>query len=274
MMRKALIVLMALAGLSACDSAAPEPEAEPSPTQTTSSTVLPAPTAPRPHVGRCYAFTYDDAVASTTDVKPTSCKHDHTAVTYYVGTVDAVVDGHLLAIDSRRVREEIATRCPQRLARYLGGSKEDQRLSMFRAVWFSPTIEQSDDGQDWYRCDVIALARDEELAPLGRHLDGVLEGEGAADRYGMCGTSDPEKKSFQRVICSADHAWRAIATVDAKGRHYPGARRLRADGKSACEDPARAVAPDPLTVTWSYEPPTREQWGAGQHYGICWVPAA
>jgi hypothetical protein len=40
-----------------------------------------------------------------------------------------------------------------------------------------------------------------------------------------------------------------------------------------CGDVARARAADPLDFTWSQEVPTREQWDAGQHYGICWVPA-
>lgn len=274
-MRRTLIVLLAMVTVSACDSSAPVPTTAPTPTPTTStssSTVAPATKAPRPARNLCYEFTYADAVAPTTDVEATSCQDEHTARTFYVGTIDAVVDGHLLAVDSRLVRDDIAAQCPRRLGRYLGGSDEDRRLSMLRAVWFSPTIEESDEGQNWYRCDVIALAGDEVLAPLRGRLKGVLDREGTADRYGMCGTSDPENEDFERVICSAEHSWQAIATIDAKGEDYPGVAQLRSDGKTACEDPARAVAPDPLTVTWSYEPPTRQQWRAGQHYGICWVP--
>jgi hypothetical protein len=277
-MRRTLLVLVAMATLSStvagCDSGGPKPTADPTPTTTPSSTVAPATKAPRPVKNLCYAFSYVDAVASTTDVEPTSCKDDHTSRTFNVGTIDAVVDGHLLAVDSRQVRDEIAAQCPRRLGRFLGGSEEDRRLSMLRAVWFSPTIEESDAGQNWYRCDVIALAGDEELDPLGGRLKGVLDRAGAVDRYGMCGTADPEQSDFQRVICSAEHTWQAIATIDAKGQDYPGVARLRADGKPACEDPARVVAPDPLTVTWSYEPPTRDQWKSGQHYGICWAPAS
>ena len=274
LMRRTLFVVLALVSLSACDSGDPEPTADPTPTLSNPATVAPATAAPRPKTERCYAFTYDDAVASTTEVEASSCKKKHTAVTFYVGTVDAIVDGHLLAIDSEQVRADIAAQCPGRLGRYLGGTEEDLRLSMFRAVWFSPTIEQSDGGQDWYRCDAIALAADEALAPLGRQLEGVLDVEGATDSYGMCGTADPADAEFQRVICSADHSWRAIATVNADGKNYPGGGELGSAGKAACEDPARGLAPDPLTVTWSYEPPTRQQWNAGQHYGICWVPTS
>ena len=140
LMRRTIFVVLALVSLSACDSSDPEPTADPTPTLTHSSTVAPATPAARPETERCYPFTYDDAVASTTDVQASSCKKEHTAVTFYVGTVDAVVDGHLLAIDSVQVRADIAAQCPRRLGGYLGGSEEDLRLSMFRAVWFSPTI--------------------------------------------------------------------------------------------------------------------------------------
>jgi hypothetical protein len=38
-----------------------------------------------------------------------------------------------------------------------------------------------------------------------------------------------------------------------------------------CRDVA-ADATDDLDLVWSQESPTREQWDAGQRYGICWVP--
>jgi len=277
-MRRTLAGLAALAALTACTAEDPGPTG-PSPSDTpsataTTPTAAPATAAPRPENGRCYRLTYADAVAPTTEVGATRCRAAHTSQTYFVGTIDAVVDGHLLAVDSRRVQDAIAADCPRRLGRYLGGTAEDLRLSMLRAIWFSPSIDASDAGQDWYRCDLIALAGDERLATLGDDLQGALGRDDAADRFGMCGTADPEDPDFQRVICSTTHRWEAISTVDATGTDYPGAGRLRTDGKAACEDPARAVAPDPLTVTWSYEPPTRRQWRAGRHYGICWVPTA
>jgi len=268
----ALAAVGVLTALPACRSA--EPEADPTPTlPSPAPTVARATTAPRPENRRCFDLSYDEAVAPTTDADDVPCRGEHTALTYFLGRIDAVVDGHLLAVDSDHVQEDIAAACPRRLTRFLGGTEEDQRLSMLRAIWFSPTVEQSDAGEDWFRCDVIALAADEVLAPLTGRLKGVLGRDGWETRYGMCGTDDPARPDFERVVCSADHAWRAIATVDAKGKDYPGVRRLRAHGRTACEDPARAVSPDPLTVTWSYEPPTEGAWDAGQHYGICWVPS-
>ncbi len=276
MIRRTLLVLAFLVGLGGCtgEDPDPKPSSAPSATFTPSPAAAPATAAPRPANGSCFALSYEEAVASTTEVAATRCKAPHTARTFHVGTIEAVVDGHLLAVDSAQVQDAIATECPQRLGRYLGGDEETQRLSLLRAIWFSPSIEASDEGENWFRCDVIALAGDEELAPLKGPLKGALATENS---FGMCGTADPESVAFERVICSAPHTWQAIASVDAPGRDvpgrdFPGLRSLRDDGTVACEDPARAVAPDPLTVTWSYEPPSRLQWQAGQQYGICWVP--
>jgi hypothetical protein len=268
-------MLALLPALSACQLGG-APEDSSSGQKSSSSTPnkaagTPATRAPRPKPSTCYRLTWEAAIAPTTDAPHISCKHGYTARTFYVGTIDAVVHGHLLAVDSHRVRDQIATECPRRLAKYLGGSGEQMRLTMLRPIWFSPTIAQSDEGQDWFRCDVIGLAGNQKLLVLHGSVKGALSGDD--DKYGMCGTDDPSNKDFERVICSQHHSWRAIATIDSAAHKYPGTSKLRSDGKTECEDPARQVADNQLNVTWSYEPPTKDQWKAGQHYGICWVPA-
>jgi len=271
----AAALLALVPALSACqlggsseDSGADKTSSSSTPTEPASS---PATRAPRPKPSTCYRLSWEAAIAPTTDDPHVSCKHAYTARTFYVGTIDAVVEGHLLAVDSRRVREQVAQECPRRLAKYLGGSREELRLTMLRPIWFSPTIAQSDEGEDWFRCDVIALAGNQKLSMLHGPVKGALSGDG--EKYGMCGTDDPASKDFERVICSRHHSWRAIATIDSSAHKYPGTSKLRSAGKTECEDPARQVADDQLNVTWSYEPPTKPQWQAGQHYGICWVPS-
>lgn len=254
--------------LTACTSAK-EPVAEPTP----SPTVVPSATpAPRPAEGACYRLTYAQAVAPTVSAAPVSCRARHTSTTYAVGRLDAIVDGHLLAVDSERMQRQVAAACPRRLRGFLGATEEQLRLSMLRAVWFTPTVAESDAGADWFRCDVIAVAGDERLAPLDRRLAGVLSRPEGRDRYGMCGTAAPDAPRFERVICSAAHSWRAVAVVELPRGAYPGARAARRAGQAPCEDAGRAAAEDPLDFEWGYEWPTRDQWRAGQTYGRCWAP--
>lgn len=258
------------------ESGDPEP-APASPTAAPSKTPVATPTAaepvPRPPAPACYRLRYGEAVAPTADRRPVPCSRQHTSVTFLVGALDTVVRGHLVAIDSARVQRQVASVCPRRLAGFLGGTLEQRRLSMLRAVWFTPTVPESDRGANWFRCDVIAVAGEEELAPLGGRMAGVLGTEPGRDRYGMCGTAEPGTEGFQRVICSGGHTWRAVSTVVLPGPEYPGEDRARTAGEEPCKAAGRAAADDPLDFQWGYEWPTRAQWESGQTYGICWAPA-
>ena len=278
--RAAAAVLLAAALLSAC-SPSGEQDADPpssAPTSTSSAldspraTPTPARAVPPPHDRACYAYDYRSAIAPVPKDEPIACDRRHTAITYSVGELDTIVAGHLVSVDSDRVQAQVADACPKAFARFVGGTPQAQRLTMLRPVWFTPSLQQSDKGANWYRCDAIAIAADEKLAPLVGRLQGVLARPLARERYAMCGTAAPGTPGFQRVICSATHAWRAIGTVDVPGARYPGVEKVRAAGQQPCQDSASAVADDPLNYQWGYEWPTAEQWRAGRKYGICWAP--
>lgn len=227
---------------------------------------------PAPEQGACYDLSYAAALAPTSGARSTDCERRHTAVTFGTGRLRTAVDGHLLAVDSDRVQEQPARRCGRRFGTFVGGSEEDRRLSMLRAVWFTPTVAQSDRGAEWFRCDVIAVRADQELARLGTGLRGVLATERGADRYGMCGTAAPDDRAFERVVCARQHSWRAVSLVDLPDGAYPGRAAAREAGQGPCEDAGRDAAADPAEFEWGYEWPDPEQWAAGQTYGRCWAP--
>lgn len=264
--------LAAVIALTGCSS--DKPESAPSTATTTASKAPaspPAPPAPPPRHA-CYDLDFAEATAPTTTAAPVPCTAPHTAATIKVGTIQPDVDGHLLAVDSDAVQQQIASRCRARLAAYVGGDEETRRLSRLTVVWFSPSLAQSDLGALWFRCDLVALAGNDQLAPLPAKTRGMLASEGVLDRFGTCGTSSPAAKQFERVICSAPHSWRARATIDLpKASKYLG----KAPGTAAdasCRDIESRVASDILKLKWSFEWPTRDQWTAGQRYGYCWTP--
>ncbi len=263
------------AGLAGC-SGGDEPSAgSTAPTAPTGTSASPPPTAtpvPAPEDRACYRLAYDEAVAPTTDQEPVDCGTRHTSMTFAVGRLDTVADGHLLAVDADRVQAQVAAACPERLASFVGGSRADRRLSMLRAVWFTPSVEESDAGASWFRCDLVALAAEDALAPLTGRLAGVLDDPAGRDRYGMCGTARPGTAGFERVVCSADHSWRAIAVVPLPDGGYPGRDRVRQAGEDPCRDAGAAAADSALDYQWGYEWPSAEQWDGGQHYGRCWAP--
>jgi hypothetical protein len=227
-----------------------------------------------PPTRACHQLTYAQALAPATSTEPVPCRGPHTSQTYAVGHLTTEVGGHLVAVDSRRVQRQVRTVCPQRLARFLGASTERMRLSMLRSVWFTPTVAASDEGADWFRCDVIAVAGDGELAPLSGSLRNALAGSGvASEQWQMCGTAQPGTKGFRRVPCREKHTWRALRTIDLDGASYPGEEAAKAAGEKPCQQAGRDVADDALDYQWGYEWPTAKQWDAGQTYGICWAPS-
>lgn len=263
------VVLALAAGCSSGDDSLDSDASGSTPSVSVSS----APPAPAPpKVGSCHDLTVAQATDPVDPGTQVPCARRHTSVTIKVGAFDPVVDGHLLALDSRTVPSQIAESCPDVPAAVVGGDRTTQRLSRFEVVWFSPSLEDADAGANWYRCDVVALRSEGNLLPLPARLKGALDQEGALDRFGTCGTAAPDQRSFARVVCSQRHSWRAVDVVDLPADARYLAKDVAALGDSACKDVASERANGSLKYTWSFEWPTRAQWSSGQRYGYCWVP--
>ena len=138
-----------------------------------------------------------------------------------------MANGHLLAVDSDAVRTQVAKRCPAQLAAYVGATEEQLRLSLLRPVWFTPTIEQSDAGAAWYRCDVIAVPGDKKIAKIDNDISGALEKPAGRAEFAMCGTAQPGTAAFSRVLCREDHSWKAISVLDLSEEVGQGGRLPR-----------------------------------------------
>lgn len=261
------VLTAVLAGCTGSDDEQPPPQ--PTPTAPSTAAEPPAP----PPDGACYRLTFDEALAPAVEARPVRCDRPHTAETYDVGRLDLLVDGHLVAVDSDRAQAQVARTCPAALADFVGGSLADLRLSMVRPVWFTASVAESDQGADWFRCDAVVVAGDNQLARLTESLAGALSREADRERLAMCGTAAPDDPGFERVICSARHSWRAIEVVPFPDGDYPGEAAARERGRTQCEEAGLDVADDPLDYEWGYEWPTREQWRTGQTFGRCWAPA-
>lgn len=279
--RLSTVLLLGTLVLAGCSSSGGEPGAGGSSgdaggTSSTTPSYDPATDPAAPALGACYDLGFEEAAQPTSSKKPVSCDGPHTTQTVFVGRLDTVVGGHSVSVDSRVAQKQVAEACPAHLAQHLGGSARTRGLSRFTVVWFGPTVAQSDRGATWFRCDVIALAGNEELAPLPppARLKRVLDNPRSLETYGLCGTSDPGSQGFQRVICSRKHTWKAVSTIAiAGGEDYPGARAVRAAGEDACRDLVRRQTRDAEKFRYGWEWPSRTQWSAGQHHGYCWAPA-
>jgi hypothetical protein len=280
-MRRLALLLVAALALSSCSSDGDDRESEATPSSSSSPSPSPSPVAAppppaAPGAGACYRLSYGEALAPTNTDAALPCSRRHTSQTFAVGQLDLVANGHLLAVDSAAVLEQVAKRCPGQLAAYLGATPEQLRLSLLRPVWFTPTIEESDAGAGWYRCDVIAVTGERTLATFERDLAGALAQPDGRGDLATCGTDEPGSAAFRHVLCRDDHTWKAISVLDladrSEGGRYPGEKVVQQAGQDPCAEEARAIASDALDYEWGYEWPTKDQWEAGQTYGRCWSP--
>jgi hypothetical protein len=238
-----------------------------SPSPTPTETIPPEPPKP-PHARTCYRLGYDEALAPTRTKKAAPCTGVHTAVTFFVGHYDKS-----LPVDGPAVHRLVSTACPRRFASFVGGTPDDRRLSMMRAVWFTPTLSQADRGGHWFECVAIALRDDQHLALIQGPVEGVLDRTAGRDHYALCGTAAPGSEGFEQRICAAPHSWVALRTVYFKPGPYPGVDKVRSAGQQPCKDAGANASPDPLHYQWSYQWPTLKQWRDGRNYGVCWAPS-
>lgn len=246
-------------------------DASPGPTGAT-VTPTPTPQPPRtPEKGDCHQLTWDEALAPTADTEPDACK-GATAITFYVGTLRKRADGTPHEVDSRVVATQLSKACPRELRAFLGGTKEQRRLSLLTTVWFTPTLEEQAAGADWYRCDLVAPLPSQKLLKVKRGMRNSVA-EGRAGTYELCAKGEAGTPSFKHVPCSRKHTWKAVSTVELGGDTYPGSEEVARRMADPCTDAATRRARDPLNVRWTQEGPTEEQWNTGQRYGVCWLPA-
>ncbi len=262
-----------LLAFTACTASPPEPAAEQTPSATATATpteTVPPDPGPRPKPGECHDLTFRQAVAVVGRTEAVACRRKHTAQTFFVGRLDLTTkSGFTRRVDSQAAQRQMRKACTTRLPRHLARDPRELRLSMAQTVWFTPSPKHAEAGADWFRCDVVVVASPRQLM----RLPSRTKGWGDAPAISMCATAAPGTKGFRRVACGLQHSWRATTTVDLPGEKLPSQAAIVDRMESTCQDSASAQAADPLDFTWSQESPTQEQWDAGQHYGICWVPA-
>ncbi|MGN6723903.1 MAG: septum formation family protein [Marmoricola sp.] len=261
---KALLVCTILVVVSACGTAAPPKAVK----------KTPPPPPPAPIVGTCRTLTFSAAAAPSDDTPTVPCTEKHTAVTVAVGTLVSRARLKTLDINSAAVQQLLAVNCPKAVEAYAGGSGRTFDLSQIQALPFVPTPAQIAKGANWYRCDMVVLAAPSTLATVTGTMRHALSSARALDRWGTCGTAAPSARTFKRVLCSQRHTWRAVALINIpKKASYLSKNTSRA-ASLACRKIAAKAAHGALKYSWSFEWPNKQQWTAGQRFGLCWLPRA
>lgn len=267
-----VLALVVIAGLAVLGIKLAHDRSSATPSSQTTLPPKPAKPSPPPKSGACYNLSFAQATQATATTTTVPCSSRHTSLTFYVGRLNPVRDGHQMAIDSATVQQQMSRRCPAKLTSYLGGTQDTQRLSQFQSVWFGPDLKEYDAGARWYRCDLVAIKSHNTLQPLKQHLHGVLSHPGALNRWGACSTSTPSPRGFQHVICSQPHKWHAAQIVPFPKHTKFHGKAAGASASATCKSVASAKAAGAMKYSWSLVWPTQQQWQNGQHYAYCWLP--
>ena len=163
------------------------------------------------------------------------CDQGHTAITFSVGELDSVVDGHLLSVDSDRVQAQVADACPKAFAEFVGGSEQSKHL-----VDLPPDVEgllaQTDD--KWLVC------------AAGPTVDGSV-----------------------KVPCSTAHDWRAVSTIKLgePDDDYPGDAVAEKTTRDYCSKSVAAWLGYPVDYDYGYTWFHEAEWDAGNRRSVCWA---
>ena len=193
--------------------------------------------------------TYDEAVAPTSDGRAGALHRARTpSMTYAVGTLDTVVDGHLLAVDSRRVQAQVARTVPAAAA------------VVPRRHRRGPAAEHAARGV--VHPDGRGVRRRRRLVPLRRDRAGRpttgwprCDGSWPASSAGADGRDRFAHVRHRRArhartsrgsSAASAHSWRAVRTVPlAAGRPRaptPARPPSGPPASSTCKDAASAAA--------------------------------
>lgn len=244
--------------------------------QAASSGTAAGSTPPRPREGDCRSLGYADITRLFDDNPTIPCSRPHTAYTFDVKQLPDDIAFTGVQIENDAVQNFGRNACRASFARFIGGDAADRALSRLTVTYFVPNQRHFDLGSHAVRCDVVAMESDSVLAQLPRDLHGVLDVESSRDRFAVCSSNEPGSPRFAVVMCTQDHAYRALAALrlGGGGAAYPGEQVTADDGRQRCESllKDRLGAGGGYAYGWTY--PSSSDWQAGQRYGYCWHKTA
>ncbi|MEV4508283.1 septum formation family protein [Dactylosporangium sp. NPDC049525] len=236
---------------------------------------------PEPSAGACWtsSATYIDKIVTTPiATTATPCNGPHIIETVHVGHFT----GATADADQPPAPDKIAetyTACEAEVTKFLGGSWKAGRVRM---LVYPPTATQWRGGARFYRCDVASLkGMLGALEQRAASLQGSLQpgGDRLIGCAAMNGTIDTWK-DVTSVVCTAPHDVEFMGVIASKSGTFPQDKDAwKAAYDTACVDQIRSFTNGAINALASakarywYAPiaANGQEWGAGNHSGVCYV---
>lgn len=230
-----------------------------------------------PKVGECRNLSAADLGDETSNPAPVDCSAEHTAETFFVGTVTQLGDNLDEAdYDSRAVQAAAAHECSGRFTQYLGADESTAMRALISWTTFWPTAKAWGDGARWYRCDAVGGAplptTDGELTQLPETVKSLLVKEANRERWLAC-IGSGSVDTGRRIPCTKPHIWRAVTTIKVgeAADAYPGDAKVVERTEDFCASSVSAWLGYPEDFDFGYTWFGEGAWEGGNRRSVCWA---
>lgn len=233
--------------------------------------VAPSPAAAAPAVDACYAYKAAVLEEGTSTAPAVDCSAQHTAQTYYVGTLPASFG--LPSEASQAARLSAGRPCTVAAMNSYLGLSDRQLPSRFQTVVLFPTDEQWAAGERWVRCDVV-LQGGLKLKSFTGTAAALVAATPAA-QFNFCTPAEPNARATAAYPClNPKKNW--IKVLDKElggpGSKFPGTSTVERKTRALCKKQGKTWNGGEKFPGWWAIWPTEVGWKEGKRSAQCFVP--
>ena len=229
------------------------------------------PAAAAPAKGQCYAYTAAVLKAVSSDAAAVDCAGEHTAETYYVGTVTDRLG--LPSTSSQAMRLSAGRPCTTAAMNAYLGMPDRKLPSRFRTVVLFPSDAQWNAGERWVRCDVVLQGG---LAL--KSITGTAAAFVAANpqtQFDFCTPGQPNARATSAYPCTTPKKnWIKVLDAELGGPEskFPGQGTVERKTRALCEKQGKKWSGKQKYPGWWAIWPTAVGWRQGHRSAQCFVP--
>lgn len=224
-----------------------------------------------PQTGACYAYRAAVLTEPSTTAPVVDCASEHTAETYFVGTVPAS-----FGLPSKASKAKVLSAgrpCTVRAMNAYLGLQDRELPSRFRTVVLFPTDDQWAAGERWVRCDVVLQGGLQLKAFTGTAA--ALVAATPAEQFDFCTPQEPNARATAAYPClNPKKNW--IKVLDQElggpGSSFPGTGTVERKTRALCAKQGKKWDGKEKFPGWWAIWPTQVGWKEGKRSAQCFVP--
>lgn len=227
--------------------------------------------AATPTAGSCYAYKAAVLKAVSTPAPVVDCAAEHTAETYYVGTVSEAFG--VPSKSSQAMRLSAGRPCTVKVMNAYLGMPDRKLPSRFRTAVLFPTDEQWAAGERWVRCDVVLQGGLELKAFTGTAK--ALVASVPQTQFDFCTPGQPNARATSAYPCTSPKKnWIKVLDTElgGPGSKFPGQSTVERKTRNLCEKQGKKWAGKLKYPGWWAIWPTAVGWRQGHRSAQCFVP--